>query len=153
MTDEEMKRLEDLAKGSPGAFHALVEAREVIALIERVRKAEARAERGGEAKLQPALDIIREPLLEMGCTFPGGGFVGIAEGIREVVAKAERRGAEGMREKAKALAAKEEQTALAQSQKESAGKYGRFDYWDGRRAQCRTLIKWIGDLPLPSDAP
>lgn len=141
MTDEEMKRLEELAKGAtPGpwdhdgfvepekvrstdgtvartavlgdwdngtpqqekdaAYIAAAHPAVVLALIERVRKAEARAERGGEAKLQPALDIIREPLLEMGCTFPGGGIIGIAEGIREVLRKAERKGAEEMREAA-----------------------------------------------------
>lgn len=106
MTDEKMRQLEALAQAvlaereNVGELFDHLGPRDVLALIERVRKAEARAERGGEAKLQPALDMIREPLTEMGCTFPGGGFVGIAEGIREVVAKAERRGAEGMREAA-----------------------------------------------------
>lgn len=44
MTDEEMKRLEELAKGSIQAFAACVEPREVLALIERVRQAEKKLE-------------------------------------------------------------------------------------------------------------
>lgn len=48
------------------------------------------------AKLGPVLDVIREALKPYGCTFPGGGLVGIANGVDEVVHKA----AESMRERA-----------------------------------------------------
>lgn len=83
------------------ALHGALWPKDVLALLDRIEALEnmqAKAELS--AALGPALDIIREPLLEMGCTFPGGGLVGIAEGIREVVAKAERKGAEEMRAEA-----------------------------------------------------
>lgn len=103
----------------------------VAALLERVKTLEnlqAKAELS--AALGPALDIIREPLLEMGCTFPGGGLIGIAEGVRELVAKAERKGAEEMR-RAAAKAARAES-----------------DWIVGGSIATR-----IEDIPLPGDAP
>lgn len=70
-----------------------------------------------------------------------------AEKVLVAVAKAAAQvGAEDMREKVIALTKREEQLAREQSEKESAAKYGRFDYWDGRRSLARQLAKWFGDI-------
>lgn len=104
MTDaeKELRRLEKEDQGlSPWRWSREVTPDAVLALLDRIEALENMlAKKELEAVLGPALDIIREPLLEMGSTFPGGGLLGIAEGIREVVAKAERKGAEEMRERA-----------------------------------------------------
>lgn len=128
------------------ALHGALWPKDVLALLDRIEALEnmqAKAELS--AALGPALDIIREPLLEMGCTFPGGGLVGIAEGIREVVAKAERKGAEEMR------------TAAADGCREWSIPMP-IDLWQGTKkelsaATARALADRIQRIPLPGDAP
>lgn len=68
------------------------------ALAEAKREVEKSNQRVKDeaAKLGPALDLIRDALRPYGCTFPGGGLIGITAGIDEVVRKA----AESMRERA-----------------------------------------------------
>ena len=80
------------------------------------------------AKLGPVLDVIREALKPYGCTFPGGGLVGIANGVDEVVHKA----AESMRERASAQA-----LVLAKSHVDP-----------NVRAACERLVREIDALPL-----
>lgn len=140
MTDaeKELRRLAEEAKRydatSEGSFRAksrmwgALSPTAVLALLDRIEALERRLEDKSKAELGPALDVIREPLIEMGSTFPGGGLLGIAEGIREVVAKAERKGAEEMRE----CASNEAATVVGAT-------FG--------------VVERIRALPLPGDAP
>lgn len=100
MTDAE-KELRRLAEGAKSGLVMSLYPVTVLALLNRIEALENMlAKKELEAVLGPALDVIREPLIELGSTFPGGGLIGIAEGIREVVRNAERKGAEEMRERA-----------------------------------------------------
>lgn len=65
------------------------------------------------------------------------------------IAEARRQGAEWMRERAMKVAASERELATAQCSLDPA----RFDYWDARRAQAKTLERWIAGLDLPVDGP